>query len=339
MGKGGRLVFIALPVALSLAVVICLIIIGLGGLNSGSSFQSSLYFFRADTSGANSGAVSIDGVDLNGQEVDAAKQIAGIADQYWVYMWNYCSGDAAGNIHYCSPRTTSFWFDPQTVWHLSGSVASHFFSSELNDGLHVYQDLAKFAFICYVVAFSANAATLVVGVFAICSRWGSLATTIVASIALLFTIAYASAVTAMYAVLTGAFHTAFAEFDIDTALGVKALVVVWLACAFGIAAAVFWLISICCGSGRSRSRSRSQPRSEPKAYEPIPSPYNQPSPYPPSAYAPSSYAAPVQPPPPQQWASPKQEYQAPNYHAPEHDRLMHGANTSYGGYVPYGDTV
>lgn len=58
----------------------------------------------------------------------------------------------------------------------------------LPDGAHktldVYKMVSKWMFIAYVVAFALTCAELVVGIFAICSRWGSCVTTLISSVCL-----------------------------------------------------------------------------------------------------------------------------------------------------------
>ena len=46
MGKAGRFACIFVPMALTLASLICIILVGLGGTNKSSSTLSNLYFFK-----------------------------------------------------------------------------------------------------------------------------------------------------------------------------------------------------------------------------------------------------------------------------------------------------
>ena len=55
----------------------------------------------------------------------------------------------------------------------------------------------------------------------------------------------------MYGVLTGVFHTALEPYNIDASMGNKMLQVMWLGVAFSIASGLFWLLSVCCCSGKS----------------------------------------------------------------------------------------
>lgn len=84
---------------------------------------------------------------------------------------------------YCSPRKASFWFNPVDVWEFKSDVAEKVFSgTKLRDGLETYKKVANWMFIAYVVGLCATAAEIVVGIFAIFSRWGSFVTTIVSTV-------------------------------------------------------------------------------------------------------------------------------------------------------------
>ena len=106
-------------------------------------------------------------------------------------------------------------------------------------------------FIAYIVALIATIIEILVGFFALFSRWGSLATTIVSSVSSFFYVAFALTSTILYAVLTGTFNDALTKYDIHGNLGHSIYVAVWLGTAFSLGAGLFWLFSSCCCSGRS----------------------------------------------------------------------------------------
>lgn len=138
-----------------------------------------------------------------------------VADVYELHLWNYCSGDDPdGSIDYCSPRQSQYYFDPIAVWGLNAtststvtapsSVASNsvvqsavafandnigqledqLLGSGTKDALDAYRKASKAMFILYAVAFFTTLATLVISLFAICSRWGSLCTWMFSAVSL-----------------------------------------------------------------------------------------------------------------------------------------------------------
>ena len=266
MGKLGRFACIFTPMVMTIISLVCLIIVATGGTNKNSHISNSLYFFRANTSDIQPGS------DLLGDLPDnpltdalenAAGQVVsdalGIYDFYHVGLWNYCAGsfgtNSSGgkfdNVTYCSPRKSQYWFNPVDVWHLNSSITNEFFSSELKDGLNAYRETAKWMYVAYVVAVIATAVEILVGVSALFSRLGSLATTIVSTVSSIFTFGFALTATILYATLDGAFNNALKQYNIHGSLGHTIYVWTWLAAAFSLGAGFFWLISSCCCSGRS----------------------------------------------------------------------------------------
>ncbi|KAI9749253.1 MAG: 40S ribosomal protein S23 [Chaenotheca gracillima] len=260
MGKAGRFACIFVPLGLTIATLVCLILVGLGGTNKNASTLDNLYFFKADTSkfDINAGLNLIPGTDkdddLLSQGLDKAKDAVNLKDIYTISLWNYCDGTVKDNVYIveeCSKRQTAFWFDPLKVWGLDGSPLAKAFPKEYTDAMNAYHKVSTWMFWAYVVAFVATIVELIVGFFAIFSRWGSFATTIVAGIAFLFTIGASITATAMFSTLAGSFNSYLKDYNIHGSLGKSMFVTTWLAVAFSAGASLFWLLSVCCCSGRS----------------------------------------------------------------------------------------
>ena len=251
--------------AFTIASLVCLIIVGLGGTNKNNSTYNSLYFFRANTSDINvdPSIINLPSNELTdkiiGEQSGAVKTALDIKDFYHVSLWNYCSGDfstnSTGGVHdrvtYCSPRQNQFWFNPVEVWGLNNTGVDQFISDELRNGLDTYKTVAKWMFICYLVALIATVVEILVGFLALFSRLGSLVTTIVSTVSSLFIIAFALTATILYSTLAGIFNTALNKYNIRGSLGRNIYVAIWLGVAFSCAAGLFWLFSSCCCSGRS----------------------------------------------------------------------------------------
>ena len=272
MGKAGRFACIFVPMLATIASLICLIIIAVGGTDQNKSAYNDLYFFRANTSRiqVNSSLLSanvpsniatdnIPNLNLINGSSSPAGSVLGIKDFYHISLWNYCSGDfstnATGQSHddvkYCSPHQNEFWFNPVDVWKLNQTLADKLFSKELKTGLDTYRTVAKWMFVAYVVAVCTTILEILVGITALFSRLGSLATTVVSTLSSIFLIAFALTATILYSTLVATFNTALYDYQIHASLGRTIYVYVWLAVTFSLAAGFFWLISSCCCSGRS----------------------------------------------------------------------------------------
>jgi len=277
MGKLGRIACIATPMAMTIISIILLFVAFMGGLNKNDTNLSSLYYFRANTTGFkhNITASGILSKNIPGDLDDKLRNFLNklqstnsnnkLDDIYEIYLWNYCSGNidnstagtnssnAGVKLTTCSPMKSQFWFDPVTVWNLNGTGIENLLPTELQKGLNLYQKVSKWMFVAYVLAFWVTLADIVVGLFAICSRWGSCVTAIVSSAATLFTFLAALTSTVLFSTLTGTFNTALKLYGIHLTLGTKMLSLDWIAFVFSLGATLFWTISMCCCSGHSSS--------------------------------------------------------------------------------------
>ncbi|KAI4144510.1 MAG: hypothetical protein LQ341_002646 [Variospora aurantia] len=229
MGKAGRFACIFTPMAMTIASLICLIIVGLGGTNKNSGSLNNLYFFRANTTDINvkPGDLNIPQNALTdaflNRTTDVVKDALDVKDFYHVSLWNYCAGDfdnGTDKVTYCSPRKNEFWFNPIDLWGLNNySNIEQLFSEQLRDGLNAYRVAAKWMFIAYVIAVVATIVEIFVGIFALFSRIGSLATTIVSTISSLFIVGFALTATILYSVLLGSFNEALEKYNVRGSLG------------------------------------------------------------------------------------------------------------------------
>jgi hypothetical protein len=67
----------------------------------------------------------------------------------------------------------------------------------------------------------------------------------------LFTILAALTSTILFSTIVGAMGTALKPYKIKLSVGTKMMALDWIAVVFSIGASMFWLVSICCCSGRS----------------------------------------------------------------------------------------
>ncbi|PYI05770.1 hypothetical protein BO78DRAFT_430305 [Aspergillus sclerotiicarbonarius CBS 121057] len=311
MGKGGRIVCIFTPYVLTIASLICIIMVGLGCTKSSSDTLDDLYFFRANlkniTSKASDTASTIQSVvdDITGVSdgdlsaaLEEIEKEYNIADFYTIGLWGYCEGNITNSSTYhttnCSKPEAEFWFNPLDVWNLEDTGLENALSSKVRKELNTYKAVSKWMFIAYVIAFAATIAELVVGVFAICSRWGSCVTSLVSAVAFFFITAASITSTAMFVVLKGVFKSELEQYGIKGSMGKNIYVATWLAVAFSLGATLFWVLSSCCCSGRSpyNHRNRNNTRGvmaekTPYTYEAL-GPYGQPqqTPYNNTSYPP-----------------------------------------------------
>jgi hypothetical protein len=239
-----------------------------------------------DTLSSDLGDLSNLGSDDFEAALALAKSNNDVRDFYDIGLMGYCAGNKTSSgsyeVDYCSKPKAQFWFDPVSVWKLNSTTSDteDILPSNLKKAINTYKTVSKWMFIAYAIALIATIVELVVGLFAICSRLGSLATSLVSGVAFFFTIAASITATAMFAVLTGAFDSALKQYGMHGSMGKNIYVATWIASAFAFGASLFWLLSSCCCSGRSpyhgdRRRGRAAVTAEkaPYTYERVGSPY------------------------------------------------------------------
>ncbi|KAF2741287.1 integral membrane protein-like protein [Polyplosphaeria fusca] len=282
MGKAGRFACIIVPMALTIASFICLIIVFCGQIKKDVSLSNDLYFFKA---------VTKDFVDDPDHAIDEANKYfdnellqalqgkastKDLKDFYTVGVFNFCEGDIDDKnketFTYCSKPKANFWFNPMEVWQLSNTSVQQLFPDDMKNVLDTYHKVGRWMYAAFVIVFFLTIAEFLVGLAAICSRWGSLVTTIVSTAQTVFFLAAAITTTALYGSLVGVFESVLRPYKIKTSLGGRMMAVLWLGVAFAVASGFFWLISVCCCSGKS-SHKKVVVEKTPYTYERVASPY------------------------------------------------------------------
>jgi hypothetical protein len=205
MGKIGRFACILTPMLLTLASLICIVIVMLGQLAGkgnkapSTSLGHDLYFFKADTSAFTPDPKTIlddlpknTNIDNNLlQALQKPATAANLKDKFYqVGLWSYCEGNKDAKtgqetITFCSSSKSNFWFDPFEVWDLKDTGLQKALGDKFDKGLNAYKKASGWMIWSFGIALILSAAEFVVGFFAIFSRWGSLVTTIVSTVRLI----------------------------------------------------------------------------------------------------------------------------------------------------------
>ncbi|KAI1926554.1 hypothetical protein LOZ58_003221 [Ophidiomyces ophidiicola] len=278
MGKAGRVACIFTPYMLSIATLVCLVLVALGSTKP-SAPLNEIYFFKANLKDINTNPRNLDKSLIPLQKgLQLAKSSNKLREEYIVGLYNHCSGNVDGSNYQCSERKSKYWFDPVEVWGL-GDTVKNYYPKGLADGLNAYKKVAKWLFIAYAISIAASVVQLLVGISAIFSRWGSFATTIFAAATALCTIAASVTASALYSIVSGAVTVGLEPFNISASMGARMFAITWLASLFAFSGCVFWMCSVCCCSGRSpydhktKSKDGIDAEKAPYSYERVSSPY------------------------------------------------------------------
>lgn len=292
MGKAARFACILAPMLLTLASIMCTVLIMVGGTNKGKGWITDIYFFRIDTR-------SIRNVKGN--------EPLGLEDFYTAHLWNYCSGDITTEdntekweVTDCTKPKTTFHFDIYAIFKLDSDAngGSGLTENDIPSSVQKVDKAIKavsnvmVAFFC--LGLVSLVATFVIGWFGLLSRWGSCVTTIFADFAF-FSILFASTMaTALYVTLKAGFNKGLKDFGAVATLNNKTLITMWLGVGFAFGASLFWMFSTCCCSGRSKKIMGHNNQSGASSYEKAPYTYERVSaPYAPTSqvHAPGAQAA------------------------------------------------
>lgn len=185
-----------------------------------------------------------------GGALQAAKQQLNMYDYYTVYLRGYCGWNGNDKYANCSSPEAMFTFNPIQVWGLKGVESS--MPKDMKTGLDTYLKVSKAMGVAYLVAVLTTGATMLVGISAIFSRWGSFATTFVATASWIFTLAGAAMATALFGTLQTVLNNDLEkQYGVKTTLGKQGYLLAWIGTAFTVGAGFFWLLSVCCCSGKS----------------------------------------------------------------------------------------
>jgi succinate dehydrogenase/fumarate reductase cytochrome b subunit len=268
-----------------------MVLVFLAGTFDRNKTVDDLYFLKIDLTNLTLGTTTVvagnaDNSTLLRGALQAAKQTLGMKDFYTIYLRSYCSWNGNDVYANCTDPKAYFWFNPIKIWGLNntGVPVDTYLPKTFTDGLDAYHAASKAIFYLYVGALSAAAITLLVGISAAFSRWGSFFTTFCASAMAVLLIAASATASAVYLVLKGALNeTLKKDYGIDSSIGSHVFALTWIGTAFAVGAGFFWLLSVCCCSGRSpynpgsKEARRTRAEKTPYTYERVGSPYMGPS--------------------------------------------------------------
>lgn len=93
-------------------------------------------------------------------------------------------------------------------------------------------------------------------------------------VAAIFTLVASALATGIYGTMKGSFDTILKPYGIRASLGRNMYSMSWMGTALAAAAALFWLFSTCCCSGRSNARpSKTNAKETPYDYAPVTGPF------------------------------------------------------------------
>jgi len=232
------------------------------------------------------------------QTTNITAEVLGLYDLYDVSLWGYCYTPQNGSRECTKPamnwaegslNSTANDFDSFLT--LTGTNVT--LPKEVKEAIQAFVTVSRWTQIVFIIACVALGVELVFGLLANCSRVFSCITWIVATFAAVAVCTAAGLATATAVVVVGAVEASAEIYGVTGSFNNRFLAAVWLAAAFALGAAFFWLFTICCcapdrssGKRSSRHADEGEKLMQQGPYQPIPSPgFPATSP----GYAPQSY--------------------------------------------------
>lgn len=236
----GRFVCVALPLVLTLAAIVALLVATLSGVSHQSLFRVNVSGLSVDSVRLGSIASQL-GINGLGTRADGVGNITAARlglDVYDMTLWGFCrtAGDGARDCTKAQFDWASHYFNTTWLDNLGAVTGVKVaLPCEVENGLHIYRTVNKWTEVAFVVALVALGLELLGGVLASQSRVASCLTWLAAGLA-----------TALASIVAGAVEGTARPYGVTATVGGPFLAAAWITFALAAGAAFFWLFTICC---------------------------------------------------------------------------------------------
>ncbi|KAI9051950.1 hypothetical protein LZ554_004205 [Drepanopeziza brunnea f. sp. 'monogermtubi'] len=273
----GRFVCVALPFGLTLASLICILIVMLAGITnkdldmfeirtqnlsiSSSSLENLVDLTKRDDSLS---ALTVAALSPNPSTDITAADLA-LADSYKVSLWSYCA-TTGGKSNCTSPEFN--WAATKLNVSTIESTASALtgmtlkLPSELRSALKTFRVVSRWTQVVYIIAAITCGLELFLGLFGFCSRVGSCFTYIVSGLSTAAIIIASIMATVSSSVVIAAVRSTAKSYGVKGSINTSFLATTWLAVVFSVGAGFFWMFSTCCCASSDRSSSSKRKSSD-----------------------------------------------------------------------------
>lgn len=284
----GRVVCVALPFALTVGSIICLLVAGLAGVA-----DKNLYVFRANVTDLQFNPTSIDVDDvlssrslsirgdidwhspslLNKDTDDSGSSSSsssssnvtaadlGLGNLYDVSLWGYCVTKQDGDRTCKKPAynwANNILNDTLEQFKTAADLADQdlVLPDTIETAMKGFATLTKWTEIAYIASMVCLGVELFFGIFATCSRaWGCV-TFIINAVASVIVIAWAILSTVMATLVVGVIKSTAHWYGVKGNFNTAFLAWAWLGVAFALGAGFFWMFTICCCASSHHSSKR-----------------------------------------------------------------------------------
>ncbi|KAG5929703.1 hypothetical protein E4U53_002377 [Claviceps sorghi] len=265
----GRFVCVGLPLALTVASIIALLVATLSGV-----VHNQLWMFQVDMrnlsiSPADAAHIATKaasglglGLDIHARDIKIDNITAAdlnLASFYEVNLWGYCTTDSDGKrqctgakFNWAASALNSSYTETLT----STTDVRIELPKEIKSAIKSFRTVTKWTQVAFIVALVALASQLAVGIFATCSRAVSCLIWLMSSVTAILVGVAAGLATATATVVIGAVEGSAKYYGVRGHVGSRFLAAVWIATLFAIVSGFFWVFTVCCCKPDRRQKQR-----------------------------------------------------------------------------------
>ncbi|KAG8622824.1 hypothetical protein KVT40_009335 [Elsinoe batatas] len=244
-----RFIFSLITSFLLLIAVVFLILVESGSTSANSSIRNSIYFIKLDMTNIIPQSVP------NAVLVNSIARTLGLHDFYQIGLWGFCQGYNNEGVTECSTPTKLYWFNPVEILVsqlLAGATIA--LPTDVTDILDLIRLASNWMFSLFLSGLVLAFVMIFLAPLAVLSRWVALITSIFTFLAALFITVASVIATVMFFIMRNAF-TSVAELNIESSLGTKMFVFMYIAVAASVLAALIQIGECCCCASRRDVRS------------------------------------------------------------------------------------
>lgn len=191
----------------------------------------------------------------NSGSYNSVAESIGLHDFYQNSLWGYCEGNIneTDQVTFCSKPKSMYTFDFLEIFNselFAGQSVN--IPQSIQDDLGRLHTASHWMFALYIVGVILAFITVLVGLTALCTLFGSCIATFVSLMAFIFIAAATFLAQIMFMIYRNAINDTITELDVTASLGTAMFAFSWTATVAAFVAFFGFLIGICCGTGGRR---------------------------------------------------------------------------------------
>jgi len=236
------------PLLFALASLAFAILVCISGTDSHNQL-ADIYFMRVNTTDIIPDTVP------NAGTYNSVAEAIGLHDFYQNSMWGYCEGFNPNNVTACSKASPMYTFDIVQIFEdqlLAGYNVT--IPADIENDLNQLHTASRWMFALYLVGVIFIFLTVLTGLLALCSFFGSILAVFLSILAVLFWGAATILAQVTFIIYRNAINNTITQLNVSASLGTTMFVFSWVAAVCVFVAFFGFCLGSCCGSGESGRR-------------------------------------------------------------------------------------